>query len=96
MRVGRDPRPARTRSFERYGNVTRLLRARADDGHGRGPYGVMFPSPRRMLRDPSNTQADLRSVLDRLDYGWVTSHIFRKTVATRLDEAGMSVGQIAD
>jgi Phage integrase family len=29
-------------------------------------------------------------------YGWVTSHTFRKTVATRLDEAGMSARQIAD
>jgi integrase len=26
----------------------------------------------------------------------VTSHVFRKTVATRLDEAGLSARQIAD
>lgn len=29
-------------------------------------------------------------------YSWVTSHIFRKTVATRMDEAGLSARQIAD
>lgn len=29
-------------------------------------------------------------------YGWVTSHAFRKTVATRLDEAGLSARSIAD
>jgi integrase len=29
-------------------------------------------------------------------FSWVTSHTFRKTVATRLDEAGLSARQIAD
>jgi integrase len=29
-------------------------------------------------------------------WSWVTSHVFRKTVATRLDEAGFSGRQIAD
>jgi integrase len=29
-------------------------------------------------------------------YAWVTSHAFRKTVATRLDEAGLTARQIAD
>jgi integrase len=29
-------------------------------------------------------------------FSWVTSHVFRKTVATRLDEAGLSAWQIAD
>jgi integrase len=29
-------------------------------------------------------------------YSWVTSHVFRKTVATRLDAAGLSARQIAD
>jgi len=35
-------------------------------------------------------------VLDRAGFDWVTSHVFRKTVATRLDEAGLSARQIAD
>jgi integrase len=34
--------------------------------------------------------------LDRAGFDWVTSHVFRKTVATRLDEAGQSARQIAD
>ena len=29
-------------------------------------------------------------------FSWVTSHLFRTTVATRLDEAGLSARQIAD
>lgn len=57
---------------------------------------VVFPSPQRRLRDPSNTSGDLRKALDRAGFGWVTSHTFRKTVATRLDEAGLSARQIAD
>ena len=57
---------------------------------------VLFPSPQRRLRDPSNTSGDLRRALDRSGFDWVTSHTFRKTVATRLDEAGLSARQIAD
>jgi integrase len=57
---------------------------------------VIFPSPQRRLRDPSNTSGDLRKALDRAGFPWVTSHTLRKTVATRLDEAGLSALQIAD
>jgi integrase len=60
------------------------------------PAGVVFPSPAGQLRDPSNTQPDLRAALDRAGYTWVTSHTFRKTVASRLDDAGVSVRHIAD
>ena len=55
-----------------------------------------FCSPTGQLRDPSNTQADLRATLDRAGYPWVTSHTFRKTVASRLDDAGSSIRHIAD
>jgi integrase len=57
---------------------------------------VVFTSPTGMLRDPSNTQADLRDVFARVGYPWVTSHVFRKTAATLLDEAGISARKIAD
>lgn len=57
---------------------------------------MIFPSPEGRLRDPSNTNDDLRTALDRAGFPWVTSHAFRKTVATRLDEAGLSARQIAD
>jgi integrase len=59
-------------------------------------WGVVFTSPTGLLRDPSNTQADLRDVFARLGYPWVTSHVFRKTAATLLDEAGVSARKIAD
>jgi integrase len=66
-------------------------------GAGRvGPGGVLFSSTAGMIRDPSNTQGDLRAALDRIGYPWVTSHVFRKTVASRLDDAGFSIRQIAD
>lgn len=75
--------------------VVTMLRRRASTRRTNAA-GTVFCSPAGMIRDPSNTQADLREVLDRIGYGWVTSHTFRKTVATRLDEAGMSARQIAD
>jgi len=59
-------------------------------------WGVVFPSPSNRLRDPSNTQADLREVLRGTGYEWVTSHVFRKTAATLLDGAGLTARQIAD
>ena len=58
--------------------------------------GTVFASPLGHVRDPSNTAADLRRALDRANFDWVTSHTFRKTVATRLDEAGLTARQIAD
>lgn len=70
--------------------------------------GLVFLSPRGRLRDPRNTDRALDEVLGEIDayrdeddemvrpFGWVTSHVFRKTAATRLDEGGMSARQIAD
>jgi integrase len=93
------PRPKTTAS-ERIlalpGPVLATLVARPRRGRPRGPAGVVFASPAGQLRDPSNTQADLRAALDRIGYSWVTSHIFRKTVASRLDDAGFSIRHIAD
>lgn len=58
--------------------------------------GVLLPAPRRRsLRDPSNTAGDLREVLDRLGFPWVTSHTFRKTAATRLEQAGFTPLEVA-
>lgn len=64
-----------------------------------GDLGLLFPGLAGGVRNPSNANRDLREVLDRVDteaYGWVTSHTFRRTVATRLDDAGLSARQIAD
>jgi integrase len=76
--------------------VLAMLAARRAPGRPRGPGGVVFSSPSGQLRDPSNTQADLRAELDRIGYAWVTSHVFRDTVASRLDDAGFSIRHIAD
>lgn len=57
---------------------------------------AIFSTPLGNRRDPSNTAGDLRAVFDEAGFEWVTSHVFRKTVATRLDAAGQSARQIAD
>jgi len=56
----------------------------------------VFPAPKGGLRDPSNTQADLKDSLEWCGLPWVTSHVFRKTTATLLDTAGLSARAIAD
>jgi integrase len=53
-------------------------------------WGVVFTSASGRLRDPSNTQSDLRKLFDRLGYPHLTSHAFRRTVATLMDRAGLS------
>lgn len=56
----------------------------------------VFPDTLGGLRDPSNTRRALRRALDRAGFDWVTSHNFRKTTATLLDDAGLSARLIAD
>ncbi len=75
-----------------------MLRARAarlnpDAGDGHHP---VFPAPMGGWRDPSNTQADLRDAFTAAGFNWVTSHVFRKTVATLMDQAGLSSRAAAD
>ena len=76
-------------------NVVQILRCCVDSPELRTDVTI-FPSPIGRVRDSSNTTADLRRALTDAGFGWVTSHTFRKTVATRLDEAGLSARQIAD
>lgn len=61
-----------------------------------GGTGPLFPSARGGWRDPSNTIGAIRTEFDQCGYDWVTSHVFRKTVATILDEAGLPSGTVAD
>ncbi len=56
----------------------------------------VFPAPLGGWRDPSNTQADLRDAFTTAGFDWVTSHVFRKTVATLMDHAGLSSRAAAD
>lgn len=74
--------------------VVDLLRRRRDAGAALED--VAFPSVLGHVRDRSNTTGDLRRAFDRASFDWVTSHTLRKTVATRLDDAGLSARQIAD
>lgn len=64
-----------------------------------GEVALLFPGLNGGVRNPSNANRDIKEVLTRIDgdrFGWVTSHAFRKTVATRLDDAGLSARAIAD
>jgi integrase len=73
--------------------VLGMLRRRKLAVGGRGP---LFPDSAGGWRDPSNTSRDLRQARGSEAFAWVTSHVFRKTAATQLDEAGLSARQIAD
>jgi integrase len=76
-----------------------MLRDRASrldlDGIGRADQPV-FPAPLGGWRAPSNTQADLRDAFATAGVDWVTSHVFRRTVATLMDQAGLSSRAAAD
>lgn len=61
----------------------------------RSATGMVFPSPRGRVRDQSNTSAAMRRILDDAGLGWATSHTFRRTAATLMDQAGMSARAIA-
>ncbi|WP_230424207.1 hypothetical protein [Prauserella cavernicola] len=56
----------------------------------------VFPDSLGGWSDPSNTRRDLRTTRGTDGFAWVTSHVFRKTCATILDEARFTPRQIAD
>ncbi|MFI5959783.1 tyrosine-type recombinase/integrase [Cryptosporangium sp. NPDC051539] len=61
------------------------------------PTDVVFPAPHGGLRDPSNTQADLKEAFTTAGFDWVTSHIAgRKTVATTMEKSGLGAVAAAD
>jgi integrase len=72
--------------------VTLVIRRKLASG-GTGP---LFPSAAGTWRDPSNTSRAFRLAREGAGLGWMTSHNFRKTVATLLDDAGLTARQIAD
>src|SRR5262249_60141611 len=89
-------KPGSARTLPLPHNLGSMIKRRRLAGPPPGPSGVIFPSPTGLIRDPSNTQADLREALDRAGYAWVSSHVFRKTVASRLDDQGFGIRHIAD
>jgi integrase len=55
----------------------------------------VFPDSHGGWRDPYNTSRDIRNARGAEEFAWVTSHVFRKTAATMLDEAGLSACDMA-
>lgn len=55
----------------------------------------LFPDVNGDFRDPANVRRELREARSE-DLAWVTSHTFRKTAATILDEAALSARLVAD
>jgi integrase len=58
--------------------------------------GPLFASFTGELLDPSNVINRISEAMTAVGYEWVTSHVFRKTVGTVLDEAGLPTTAIAD
>ena len=63
-------------------------------------YGYVFSSPHLSDQetpwDQSNSAAALAEVLEGAGFPWATPHTFRRTVASLLHEAGVSIVRIAD
>jgi integrase len=57
---------------------------------------VTFPSTAGTLRDPNNFGKEWRSVHEELGVPEVTTYSFRKTVATLIDDDGLSARIGAD
>ncbi len=84
---------ARTISLPSFAVAT--LKAR----HGRtfvGEQVMIFPSTAGTWRDPNNFGKQWRSVREELGVPDVTSHSFRKTVVTLIDDEGLSARIAAD
>jgi integrase len=64
---------------------------------GRPASGPIFPSSTGTIREASNVRNRAWNPFkQRAGFEWVTFRTFRKTVATLLDEAGLTARQIAD
>lgn len=61
-----------------------------------GQQSVIFPSTNGTLRDPDNFAGQWRRIRDELGVPDISSHSFRKTVATLIDDAGLSARIGAD
>ena len=56
----------------------------------------MFPDTEGGWRDRNNVSRDVRMVRAGTDFDWFVSHTARRTVATLLDEQGLTARSIAD
>lgn len=70
-----------------------MLRARRDGAPGVTP---VFPDALGGWRDPNLVLRWIRWSRDEAGFGWVTSHVFRQTVITVLDDAGLSAREVSN
>jgi hypothetical protein len=80
----------------RIGEALAVARGRCRGGSA---HGHLDPHPcdgSRPFRDPRNVSGNMADIRDRLGFAWVTSHSWRKTMATILDGGGASPRMIAD
>ena len=75
-----------------------MLRRRQAEAVGEAELArQVFPAPvAGGVRDPSNSLKMMRQAFKHAGFEGVTSHYFRKTVATLMDEAGVSACSAAD
>jgi integrase len=85
---------AGTRTIAIPPNLVRVLRRRRAEFLWAS--GFVFPTSRGNIRDPRNTSKAWWEARERLGFPTVSTHSFRKTVATALDEAGLSARAIAE
>jgi integrase len=85
---------AGTRTIAVPPHLVRVLRRRREEFLWAS--GFVFPTSRGNIRDPRNTSKSWWEVRERLGFPTVSTHSFRKTVATALDEAGLSARAIAE
>ncbi|MET9260827.1 tyrosine-type recombinase/integrase [Amycolatopsis sp. NPDC004079] len=71
----------------------RWAEARKD---GRSLASPVFASTVGGLRDPNNVLRVIREIRGGDEFIWLTSHNFRKTTATAMDDAGIPTRLIAD
>jgi integrase len=77
------------------GWAVEMLRRRYESAEP-NPWGMVFTSMTGRLRDPSNTQGDLREAFDRAGYPQITSHTLRRAVAMLMDPAGLTARAATD
>ncbi len=73
--------------------VAMLMRRQVDAPRGSYP---VFPDSLGGWRDPNLVMRWIRWSRDEAGFGWVTSHVFRQTVITVLDDAGLRPREVAD
>jgi integrase len=73
-----------------------VLHRRKGDPLRASTSGIIFPSSTGTLRDPDNFGKQWREVRESLGLPDVSSHSFRKTVATLIDDSGLSARIGAD